>query len=165
MAPIHHFACRLAWTGAADGPTTSYRGYSRAYRLDFDGKPSLEGSAAPPFRGDGRLHNPEDMLVGALSACHCLSYLALSARANVIVVAYEDEATGRMELVGEGEERGLAFVEVILRPAVVVAPGTDLGTAERLHERAHAECFIARSVAFPVRNEPTVRLAAAMLDP
>ncbi|MEQ9323735.1 MAG: OsmC family protein, partial [Polyangiaceae bacterium] len=119
---------------------------------------------APPFRGDGSRHNPEDILVAALSACHCLSYLALCARAGVEVVAYDDEASGRMELVGRGDDRGLAFTEVVLRPKVVVAPGTDVAKAERLHAKAHAQCFIARSVAFPVRNEPTIRLAAAMLE-
>lgn len=164
MAPTHHFACRLSWTGAEHGPTVRYRDYSRDYRVEFEGKPPLTGSAAPPFRGDGSLHNPEDLIVAALSACHCLSYLALCARAGVLVVAYTDAATGRMELVGEGDSRGLAFVEAVLRPEVVVAPGTDVAKAERLHDKAHATCFIARSVAFPVRNEPTIRLAAAMLD-
>jgi len=125
--------------------------------VDFEGKPPLTGSAAPPFRGDGALHNPEDLLVAALCACHCLSYLALCARAKIEVRGYEDEAMGRMELSGEGEERGLQFVEVLLRPTVTVAPGSDLAKAERLHGRAHAACFIARSMNFPVRNEPTIR--------
>src|SRR3954466_15651728 len=92
----HHFACRLIWTGAARGPTRSYDAYDRGYRIEFDGKLDLVGSAAPAFRGDASLHNPEDWLVAALSACHCLSYLALAARAGILVVAYEDSATGTM---------------------------------------------------------------------
>lgn len=153
--PEHRFACTLTWTGADAGPTTSYRAYSRAFRVDFDGKPSLQGSAAAPFRGDETLHNPEDLLLAALSACHCLSYLALAAGAGITVVDYQDTATATMALV----DGGLQFVEATLRPALAIAPGGDLDKAVRLHPRAHAECFIARSVNFPVRNEPVVTIA------
>lgn len=154
--PEHLFDCRLTWTGAAQGTTASYASYSRAYRVEFDGKPSLSGSAAPAFRGDGSLHNPEDLLMAALSACHCLSYLALAARAKVLVVAYEDAAHGRMALV-DGVMR---FVEVVLRPRVTLAAGSDEARAAALHEPAHEGCFIASSVRFPVRHEPSFALAA-----
>lgn len=155
--PEHAFACHLVWTGAASGPTRSYRSYDRSYRVDFEGKPSLEGSAAPPFRGDGSRHNPEDLLVAALSACHCLSYLASCAQARIEVLAYEDDARGRMALV----DGGLQFVEVELRPRVRLSSGSDVAKAERLHRRAREQCFIARSVAFPVRHRATVSVEAA----
>ncbi|HVY48243.1 MAG TPA: OsmC family protein [Minicystis sp.] len=151
----HRFACTTRWTGAAEGATTDYASYSRAYEVHVPGKPVLRGSAAPPFRGDGSLHNPEDLLVAALSACHMLSYLALAARARLSVVAYEDAATGTMDFDG-GVMR---FTEVMLRPRVTVAAGADVELARALHERAHRECFIASSVAFPVRNEATIELA------
>ena len=117
----HHFDCRLVWSGAAKGPTTSYEGYSREYRLDFEGKPSLKGSAAAAFRGDPSLHDPEDLFVASISACHCLSYLALCARGGVHVLGYEDEAEGKMSRV-EGVVR---FTEVMLHPRVMIAPGSD----------------------------------------
>ncbi len=148
--PRHRFECRLAWTGA--GTTSGYRDYGRDVRVDFDGKPSLHGSAAPAFRGDGSRHNPEDLLVAALSACHCISYLAECARAGVEVVAYEDSASGELALV----DGGLQFVDVLLRPRVTIATDADVARAERLHARAHDGCFIARSVNFPVRHEATV---------
>ncbi len=46
--------------------------------------------------------------------------------------------------------------EVILRPRVTVAAGSDLDKARALHEKAHADCFVANSVNFPVRNEPEI---------
>lgn len=148
--PRHHFACRLVWS--AREATTSYRAYGRDLRVDFEGKPSLDMSAAPAFRGDATRHNPEDLMVAALSACHCLSYLAECARAGVEVVGYEDDATGELGLV----DGGLQFLEVQLRPRVAVAPGADALRAERLHRRAHEGCFIARSVSFPVRHAPVI---------
>ncbi len=156
MASEHHFAARLVWTGAAAGPTRSYQGYARAWRALVDGKPPLEGSADPVFRGDAARHNPEDLLVVALSACHMLTYLALCARAGIEVAAYEDQASGTMAL----KDGKLRFVEVTLTPRVVIGAG-DLERAQALHAQAHADCFIANSVNFPVHNRPTVVAASA----
>jgi organic hydroperoxide reductase OsmC/OhrA len=152
----HRFECRLVWTGAMKGPTASYEDYSREYRIDFQGKPSLRATAAPVYRGDPALHNPEDLLVAALSGCHCLSYLALCARAGIHVTGYEDEVYGKMERVNGVTK----FTEVVLHPKVSVAPGTDAEKANALHERAHTVCFIASSVNFPVRHEPTISVTA-----
>jgi organic hydroperoxide reductase OsmC/OhrA len=152
----HRFECRLVWSGAAKGTTSSYEGYSREYRVDFEGKPSIRGSAAPAYRGEPSLHNPEDLLVAALSACHCLSYLALCARGGIHVVGYEDEVSGRMERV----DGVVKFTEVTLNPKVTIAPGSDYEKARALHERARAVCFIANSVNFPVRHSATVTAAA-----
>jgi len=150
MAHEHHFRSHLEWTGANHGPATDYESYSREYRVSIEGKPDLIGSAATPFRGDGSLPNPEDLLLAALSACHCLSYLALCVRAGITVVAYEDEATALMTF----KDGKMRITEATLRPRVRLGPGADMEKALHLHERANAECFIASSVNFPVRHEP-----------
>jgi organic hydroperoxide reductase OsmC/OhrA len=148
----HRYAARLCWTGGAAGPAVDYATYSRDYVVAIGGKPDLHGSADAHFRGDPTRHNPEDLLVAALSACHLLSYLAECARAGVAVVAYEDDASGEMTLI-DGKIR---FREVVLRPRVAIADAARIAEATALHERAHAECFIANSVNFPVRHEPVV---------
>jgi len=152
----HHYRARLEWTGAKHGATRSYAAYSREYRVDFEGKPSLQGSADPVFRGDAALHNPEDLLVAAVSTCHMLSYLALCAREGIAVIAYRDEATATMT-----EEQGSGrFTSALLRPEVTLDPATDgakLARAEQLHDVAREQCFIANSVNFPVEHEPVVR--------
>jgi organic hydroperoxide reductase OsmC/OhrA len=155
-AEAHHFATHLVWTGAESGATVSYEAYSREHRIDIEGKPSLVGSAAPAFRGDPTLHNPEDLLMAALSSCHCLSYLALCAKSRITVVAYEDSATGIMARV-DGVTR---FTEVVLHPRVTISAGSDAEKARALHTRAHSICFIANSVNFEVRNEPEILVRA-----
>jgi organic hydroperoxide reductase OsmC/OhrA len=151
----HHFDCRLVWTGAEKGGTARYEAYSREVRVDFEGKPPLPMSAAPPFLGDPALHNPEDLLVASLSACHFLSYAALCARSGIVIVAYEDAAHGTMDK-RDGKVR---FTEVVLRPRVTIAAGGDVEKAHALHERAHAICFIASSVNFEVRHEAVITVA------
>lgn len=154
MAKEHHFAAHLVWSGAGQGSTRDNESYSRSWRVEMAGKPPLEGSADAAFRGDAARHNPEDLLVAALSACHMLSYLALCARAGIEVVAYEDQASGIMAI----KDKKMRFTEVTLAPRVTIASG-DLGHAEALHEQAHEHCFIASSVNFPVLHMPTVTRA------
>jgi organic hydroperoxide reductase OsmC/OhrA len=151
VAKEHHFAAHLVWTGAAQGPTSSYEAYSRDYQVVVEGKPALEGSADPLFRGDASRYNPEDLLVMSLSACHMLSYLHLCASAGIEVVAYEDRASGTMAI----KDRRMRFVDVLLAPKVTIASG-DSAKAMALHEQAHDACFIANSVNFPVRHDAAI---------
>jgi organic hydroperoxide reductase OsmC/OhrA/predicted enzyme related to lactoylglutathione lyase len=151
----HHYRASVAWTGAVAGATTSYQSYSREYEFWCGDKPHVRGSADAAFRGDATLYNPEELLVVALSTCHLLSYLADCARGGVHVVAYEDDASGTMTM-RDGKER---FVDVLLRPRVTVAQGTDVARAREMHDSAHEGCFIASSVNFPVRHDPTIVVA------
>jgi organic hydroperoxide reductase OsmC/OhrA len=151
----HRYAARLRWTGPAHGPTTSYKAYSREYVIEADGKPALRASADPHFLGDPALYNPEDLLVASLSACHFLSYLAECARLGIEVLAYEDDARGEMTLI----DGAIRFREVVLHPRIIIADPARVEEAEALHERAHAVCFIANSVNFPVRHEAVVTAA------
>ena len=155
MAQVHHFTAKLTWTGATKGTTSSYESYSRDYLIEVPGKPPLPGSADKVFRGDSSRHNPEDLLVMSLSACHMLTYLAEAARAGVLVVGYADEASGTMQL----KDGKMRFTEVSLRPQVLIAKGSDPAQARRLHEKAHEHCFVANSVNFPVSCDARVSVA------
>jgi organic hydroperoxide reductase OsmC/OhrA len=140
-------------TGAG---TSGYRSYERAHELAGpDGKPTILGSSDPAFRGDKSRWNPEDLLVASLSSCHMLSVLHRAALAGVTAVEYTDEASGTMKETGDG---GGSFTEVVLRPVVTVQTAEMTERCAQLHEEAHERCFIASSVAFPVRHQATVRV-------
>ncbi len=145
----HRYEVRTLWNAGAGGPPTSYEGYSRNHRIEIAGKAALEASSDPSFRGDPARHNPEDLLVASLSSCHMLWYLHLAVVKKIPIISYEDNAYGIM---AETPRPG-RFVEVVLRPKVTLAKGADKALAAKLHERAHAECFVANSVSFPVRHE------------
>lgn len=151
----HLYNAHLTWTGAADGPAADYKTYARAFTAEIAGKPALPGSADPAFLGDPARHNPEDLLLIALASCHMLSYLALAVRKGLKVLAYEDRAEGAMAF----EKGGGQFRDVLLKPLVTVSRGSDLVLAQSLHRDAHAACFIARSVNFPVRHDAQTREA------
>lgn len=156
MTPEHRYRLRSEWTGNRGTGTSGYRDYDRSVTLAAPGKPPIEASSDKPFRGDPAKWNPEDMLLGALSECHLLSYLYACVGAGVVVVAYTDEATGLMVEDGRG---GGAFSEVVLHPRVVVADASMIPAAESAHAQAHDLCFIANSMNFPVRHEAVVTAA------
>ncbi|MEO8998664.1 MAG: OsmC family protein [Rhodanobacter sp.] len=153
----HHYRVDVEWTGNLGSGTDGYRSYSRDHAIRIAGKPTLAGSSDPTFRGDAARHNPEDMLVTALSTCHMLSCLHMATVAGVVVIAYTDAAEGTMETEGNGGR----FVEVVLRPTVTISAASDPAKAEAVHEDAHHACFIANSVNFPVRCEPRIVVASA----
>nr|EJI93743.1 osmC-like family protein [Rhodococcus sp. JVH1] len=152
----HDYTLTVTWTGTRGAGTAGPDAYDRDHVIAAAGKPDLPGSADPSFRGDATRWNPEELLVASLSQCHMLWYLGLAAAAGVVVVDYRDDPTGTMV---EHPDGAGEFTEVVLAPVVTVADGSMVARAEQLHTRAHEKCFIARSVNFPVRHRPAVRVA------
>ncbi|MGG6177161.1 OsmC family protein [Pantoea allii] len=145
----HHYHINIRWTGNRGSGTDSYSSYDRNSELAADGKATIALSADPEFRGDATRWNPEELLLASASACHKLWYLHLCADAGIIVEAYEDMAEGTLV---EGE-RG-HFTQITLRPMVTLRHPADAVRAEALHHDAHAACFIANSLNFPVHFVP-----------
>ncbi|MEA2572681.1 MAG: hypothetical protein QOI24_4682 [Acidobacteriota bacterium] len=150
----HQYSAQLVWDGNHGNGTADYAEYGREHRLLIDGKPELSLTADAAFRGDAAKHNPEDLLIAAISSCHMLSYLALCAKYGISVLSYEDAASGTMQEDGKGGGR---FVEVTLRPKVTIADPEQIDRAVKLHDRAHELCFIANSCSVPIHHQPEVR--------
>ena len=153
----HRYRVTLDWTGDLGTGTSSYRAYSRDHSISAPGKADVAGSSDPAFLGDPARWNPEELLVASISACHQLWYLHLASEAGLIVTAYRDDPEGIMV---EGAGGAGQFELVTLRPHVTLrgpldAAATELANA--LHSKAHAHCFIARSLAFPVECEPVTQ--------
>jgi organic hydroperoxide reductase OsmC/OhrA len=109
------------------------------------------------FRGDKHRYNPEELLVGAISACHMLWVLHLCADAGIVITEYSDDASGEMVEHPDGSGE---FTQVILHPHMVITDETRVREVVEIHNHAHKVCALARSMNFPVRHEPTVSVAA-----
>ncbi len=149
----HHYKITNTWTGNTGNGTRDYKAYTRDHEISGEGKPVISGSSDPAFRGDPARYSPEDLLVAALSTCHMLSYLHQCAVNGVVVVAYTDNAEGVMEENGDGSGQ---LTSVTLRPRVTVSDASMFDKAQSLHTAASKNCFIARSVNFPVLHKPQV---------
>jgi len=152
----HRYDVAVSWTGNRGSGTSGYREYDRDHEVRAGERPVIAASSDPVFRGDPNRWNPELELAAAASQCHMLWYLHLCAAAGVIVTSYTDHAGGTM---AEADDGGGRFTEVLLRPQVSIASAEMTGIAANLHQEAHAKCFIANSVNFPVRHEPVITVA------
>jgi len=152
MNGVHNYNLTTKWTGNKGTGTSDYRAYERSHIIQIENKVDIAGSSDPAFRGDKTKHNPEELLLAALSTCHMLSYLHVCVMNGVIVVDYTDNATGKMVETPNG---GGHFEEVMLNPVVTVKDSSMIEKANALHHKASELCFIANSVNFPVRHNPT----------
>lgn len=157
MAKTHEYTACLTWSGNLGTGTSTYAGYGRDYTVAIEGKPEMRGSADPMFRGSADLHNPEDLFIASISACHMLTYLALCARKGISVVAYKDDARGTVGFTSDG---GGKFQDVTLNPLVTIANGEKESLAIALHDEAHKLCFVAQSCSAPIRHNAIVKVVS-----
>ena len=152
----HTYTVEVEWTGNLGTGTSSYRGYTRDHTISAAGKQPILGSSDPAFRGDKTRWNPEEMLLAAIATCHQLWYLHLCSDAGIVLVGYRDTPIATMAEHADGSGE---FVSATLRPHATLAPGSDADLALRLHDKAAAMCFVARSLNFTVGHAPTVAFA------
>ena len=144
----HEFSLRAEWNTDTTRPHPD-RGFSRDVVIQADGPGELHGSAAKPFHGDASRWNPEELLLAALVECHILSYLYVAGQAQIEV----EKVTVRGELTLQAGAEGGQVTAASLYPEVWVADAMLLPRARELHDEAHRQCFIARSVNFPISIE------------
>lgn len=152
MAHEHNYKLMAEWTGNKGDGTKNVRTYDRSHTVSIQGKPDLFLTTDNTAVGDKSKLNPEDLLVSALSSCHMLSYLYLCSMEGVVITSYLDNATGIMI---ENESGGGKFKEVTLNPIVSVTEESMVEKAIALHHKAHEICYIANSVNFEVKCNPT----------
>lgn len=151
----HRHTARIVWSRR--GAKFTDNRYSRGHEWGFDGGVKVPASSSPsvvPVPLSVReAVDPEEALVASASSCHMLWFLSLAAKRGFVVESYVDEAFGTL---GKDSDGKLAFTRVTLRPAVVFGGGRFPSPEElrSLHDDAHAECFIARSLRCAVVVEP-----------
>jgi len=141
---------RGKWSGAKGK-------YSREHLWHLVGGAKLKGSDSPAMLpkafADRAAVNPENMFVAAVASAHMLSWLNVAFGMGIEVASYLDRAHGVLSETGPGE---IWVSEVILQPRITFDPHYEV-TAEaiaKVHELAHARCFIARSVKAKVTVQP-----------
>lgn len=152
----HTYQVQLQWTGNQGSGTNSYRTYSRDHEHSSPSKTiAIPGSSDPAFRGDPSRYNPEELLLASVASCHMLWFLHLCSANGVIVIAYDDAPTGEMAEQSNGSGQ---FTGITLHPRVQVAEEGMIAQVDALHKEAHALCFIANSVNFPIHHAGTCRV-------
>jgi organic hydroperoxide reductase OsmC/OhrA len=147
---LHEYQVTCRWEGSTG---VGYDAYDRAHTA-FVAPAHVELALAsdPAFLGNPKLLNPEQLFVLAACSCQLLSFLAVSARARIDVVAYADEA----EAVMPEDDPPVRITRITLRPRITVRGAITEDRLRHLCQVAHRECFIANSVTTEMTIEPTL---------
>lgn len=120
--------------------------------LSSPGKPNVQVSTPPEFKGHEGIWSPEDLFVASVNVCVMSTFLALAERAGLAFSSYESDAEGRVELV-EGK---LQVTSVTLTPRITISSSEDVDKAKELLTKVESNCLISNSVKTHVTMHATV---------
>lgn len=120
--------------------------YSNAHTVQYNNSHEVQVDAAPDWGGDPDRTNPEQALAAALSSCHMMTFLALSAKAGWPVASYHDRAVAHL---GKNTKGQMSVTRIDLHPTVRFDTGfaVEADKLGEMQERAHRYCFIANTLA------------------
>lgn len=120
--------------------------YTNSHSIMYNDQNKLIVDAAPDWGGSIEHTNPEQALAAALSSCHMMTFLALSAKAKWPVLSFSDHAIAHL---GKNSKRQMSVTQIDLHPDVTFDEGfsVDEENLKKMHERAHNYCFIANTLA------------------
>jgi len=144
---MHEHKATIHWQN--NGPDFLKGRYSREHTWTFDGGATIPASPSPAIVpapwSNAALVDPEEAFVASPSSCHMLTFLWFAAKDGFTAASYDDAAVGTLAK----NERGAMWISAVTLHPRIVWNGDKQPTAadlERLHHRAHEECFIANSV-------------------
>lgn len=141
MKPLpHHYDVHL--TG---GPS----GYAQ---LSTAGIPELRTAPPAEFDGPGDAWSPEHLLLASVQACFLFTLRAVARQSKLPFTGLELKAAGTVNR-QDGVTR---FTEIVLRPRLSVAPGTDRERALQILEKSKSACLVSASLSTPIRMEPDI---------
>ena len=149
------YTSKILWN--RNGALFSDNRYSRKHLWQFDGGIDVPASSSPQVvrlpLSEAAAVDPEEAFVASLASCHMLWFLDIAARGGFIIDSYVDDAVGTLAKNSDGK---FAMTTVTLKPNVIFSgdkrPSHE--DIQRMHHKAHDECFIATSVKSEVRCEP-----------
>ena len=97
---------------------------------------------------------PEHILVAAAETCLANYVLLIGKHSRLEIKHYESTAEGELE---QADDRKFRFKRIVIKPKITVVD-TDNALANKVVEKSHNACLIARSLNFPVDIEPEIIL-------
>ncbi len=134
------FRTSAAWTEGTMGVLTS------------EGKPPIQVSNPPEFKGKEGVWTPEDMFVASVEVCHMATFLAFARTRNLPVLSYESHSNGVLEFI-DGDYR---FTRIVIFPTINVADPSKESEVHLILREAQEHCLVANSIASIVEVNPTI---------
>ena len=121
-----------------------------------DGALSISGRKDLPVGSphDGDRYSPEHLLVAAAEICLANYIKLIAARSQLEIKDYRSSATGELEFV---PKQGYRFKHILIRPVLRINAGSE-ALAERVIDKSHRACLIARSLNCPVDIDTQIQI-------
>lgn len=120
--------------------------------LSTSGIPDLRTAPPADYGGPGDAWTPEHLLLASVQTCFLFTLQSIARLSHFEFVSLELDASGTVNR-QEGVTR---FTEIILRPHIVVPPGTDRERALNILEKSEKVCLVSASLSTPIRLEPEI---------
>lgn len=114
--------------------------------------PDLRTAPPADYDGPGDAWSPEHLLLASVETCFVFTMRAVARMQRIEVIGLELESRGTVNR-HEGVTR---FTEIVLRPTLTVAAGTERERALKLLEQSERACLVSSSLSTPIRLEPTI---------
>jgi organic hydroperoxide reductase OsmC/OhrA len=122
--------------------------------MSTPGKPEVEVACPPEFGGEAGHWSPEDLFVSSVNVCLMTTFLSIAERERIDLISYESGATGLATIAGGN----LRFVEITVRPKIVVRDGRSRERSARALEKAPSLCMVTLSIKPEVVIDADIRL-------
>jgi organic hydroperoxide reductase OsmC/OhrA len=124
--------------------------------LSAAGRPDIEATSPPEFKGEAGFWTPEDLFLASVNLCTMLTFVAFAQNKKLDFLSYESHVDGLIENV-EGRYR---YTEVNLCPKIEVRSPEDVERARTILADAHRACFVSNSVTSTVKLVSEISVAA-----
>jgi peroxiredoxin-like protein len=120
--------------------------------LSTAGVPVLRTAPPADYDGPGDAWSPEHLLLASVQACFLFTLRAIARVSKLEFMRLELDASGTVDR-KDGVTR---FTEIVLRPRVTVAVGTNRERMLQMLEKAEKTCLVSASLSTPLRLESTI---------
>ena len=141
MQNVYYYETEVEWKGEKGG------------NLQGPALPVIAIDAPPEFEGREGNWTPEHLFVASVNSCFMITFLAVAQYSKLPMVSFRATATAKLEKVQGG---GYQFIEVVIKPIVVIASAQDLARTSRILAKAKDNCFVTNAIKIPVKLEPEV---------
>ena len=113
----------------------------------------IEVATPPEFpKGIPGIWSPEHLFTASVSSCFMTTFLAIAENSKLDFVSFRCNSQGKLEK-ADGK---FMMTEVMLYPEVVIADEKDAEKANKVLQKAEANCLISNSIKTKVIMQPTV---------
>lgn len=137
---LHEYEVRVDWNEGRVG------------NFIVQGKPEMVVASPPEFGGPEGIISPEDLFVGAATACFMTTFVAFTDKMRFGFKSFSCKGTGTLERVG----KGFQFTKIHLKTTVTIESEELLYKTERALELAEKYCLVSNSMKCPTEHENSV---------